>query len=158
MRRLAQYADGYVAGGIKPEFVAFEAAAALGTWVQAGKPGRPRIVAGSWVASSMDTDDEASRWLNSYMRTGGPPLMVNAGIWRGADGVREQVEQFAAQGADEVVLFPCVGDVSEIEWLTQVVSDLPEIKVGTPTPRPPTAPPPSVIPGTASAVVGGGRP
>lgn len=158
LRRVVAYADGYVAGGIKPEFVAFEAAAILGAWVAAGKPGRPRIVAGSWVASSTDLQDDASRWLASFFHTGGPPIFVNAGISRGADAVREQVEAYAAQGADEVVLFPCVTDVAEIEWLTQVVSDLPEIKVGTPTPRPPTGPPPSVVPGTLDVVVGGGRP
>ncbi|HJX42533.1 MAG TPA: LLM class flavin-dependent oxidoreductase [Geodermatophilus sp.] len=158
MRRMVAYGDGYVAGGIKPEFFAFEAAAALGTWVGAGRPGRPRIVAGSWVARSPDPDDAASRWLSSFFRTGGPPIMVNAGVWRGADGVREQIETYAAQGADEVVLFPCVADLAELEWLTEVVAALPEIKVGTPTPRPPTAPPPAVVPGTADVVVGGGRP
>lgn len=158
IRRLCSYADGYVAGGIKPEFVAFEAAATLGAWVQAGRSGRPRIVAGSWVARSTDLDDAASRWLASYFRTGAPPMMVNAGIWRGADAVREQVEAYAAQGADEVVLFPCVPDVAEIAWLTEVVTDLPEIKVGTPTPRPPTGPPPDAVPGTRDVTMAFGRP
>ncbi|MGY1667308.1 LLM class flavin-dependent oxidoreductase [Geodermatophilus sp. SYSU D00696] len=158
LRRMLAYGNGYVAGGIKPEFFAFEAAAALGAWAGAGRPGRPRIVAGSWVARSLDPDDGASRWLASFFRTGAPPMMVNAGVWRGADGVRAQIETYAAQGADEVVLFPCVADLAELEWLTEVVAGLPEIKVGTPTPRPPTAPPPDVVPGTADVVVGGGRP
>lgn len=158
LRRLVTYGDGYVAGGIKPEFFAFEAAATLGAWADAGRPGRPRIVAGSWVARSTDPDDDASRWLSSFFTTGGPPLMVNAGVWRGADGVREQIETYAAQGADEVVLFPCRTDVAEIEWLTQVVADLPEITVGAPTPRSPAGPPPAAVPGTAGVVVGSGVP
>ncbi len=158
LRRMVSWADGYVAGGIKPEFFAFDAAAALGAWVGAGRPGRPRMVAGSWVARSTDPDDEASRWLASYFHTGAPPLMVNAGVWRGADGVRAQVEQYAAQGADEVVLFPCTADIAELEWLTEVVAGLPEIPVGAPTPRPPSGPPPAVVPGTTDVVVGGGRP
>ncbi len=158
LRRMVRYGDGYVAGGIKPEFVAFEAAAALGAWAAAGRPGRPRIVAGSWVASCLDQDDAAARWLRSFFTTGGPPLMVNSGIWRGADAVRAQIESYAAQGADEVVLFPCVSDIAEIEWLTQVVADLPEIPVGRPTPRPPTGAPSSVVPGTLDVVVGSGTP
>ncbi len=160
IRRLLAYGDGYVAGGIRPEIFAFEAAATLGAWQQAGKPGRPRILGGSWVASSTNLDDAAAGFLRSYFRTGGPPVFVNSGIWRGAEGVQAQIEAYAAQGADEVVLFPCVQDIAEIEWLSKVVGDLPPVQVGSPTPVPPSGPPvpPPCVPGTADVQVGGGRP
>ncbi len=149
LRRLVRYGHGYMSGGLKPGIFAFEAMASLQAWQAAGRPGRPRIVAGTWYASSEDPDDRASASLAHYLQQGGPPPPVNAGIARGRDGVTECVRSFREQGADEVILFPLVDDVGELDWLADVVATMPEFPRGEPTPRP--------FPGTAGAGEPDGR-
>ncbi|GAA3191278.1 LLM class flavin-dependent oxidoreductase [Dactylosporangium siamense] len=155
--RLVAHGDGYVAGGIRPEFFSAEAAASVAAWRRAGRSGRPRLVAGGWFSSSEDLDDDASRWLASYFRQGGPPGFVNSGICRGTAGVTEQIRRFRAAGADEVILFPCTADLAELDWLAELVSGLADMPVG--EPAFPAAGPPfdphAVVPGTAGVRVYG---
>lgn len=120
---LARFGDGYTSGGIKPEFFGYEVQATLGAWAEAGKPGRPRIVAGTWCASE-ERYEETRRNLDHYLLMGGPPEFIRDQIWRGEEGVRECVAAFAALGADEVVFFPHVADVGELEWLGELAAEL----------------------------------
>lgn len=150
LARLVRYGHGYVAGGIRTEFFSAEAAASVAAWRAAGRAGRPRLVAGAWFSSSARPDDGASAWIASYFQQGGPPGFVNAGIARGADGVRQQILDYRTAGADEVIMFPCTDDVRELEWLAGIVCDLPELPAGEPSlPSAPTAfDPHAVVPGT----------
>ncbi|GAA4038435.1 LLM class flavin-dependent oxidoreductase [Nonomuraea soli] len=134
IRRLLAHGDGLVSGGVKPEVFAFEAYAAMTAWEAAGKPGRPRLVASTWFSSSERAGDLAEARLASYLAKGGPPEPVLSGISRGREGVEAAVRAYRAQGADEVTFFPLVDDVSELEWLAEVVRDLPDIERGEPAP------------------------
>lgn len=134
VRRLLAHGDGLVSGGVRPEIFAFEAFATMQAWEGAGKPGRPRLVASTWYASSTDPDDLAAARLSSYLANGGPPEHVISGIARGAEGVEEAVARYRAQGADEVVFFPLLDEISELEWLADQVAGMPEHDLGEPTP------------------------
>ncbi|MEW2443706.1 LLM class flavin-dependent oxidoreductase [Micromonospora marina] len=133
-RRLLSHGDGLVSGGLKPEVFAFEAFATVEAWKAAGKPGRPRLVASTWYASSTDPDDLAAARLASYLKNGGPPPHVISGIARGSEGVEQAVAAFRAQGADEVVFFPLLDDVAELEWLADQVAAMPDHARGVPAP------------------------
>jgi len=122
LRRMVRYGHGYVGGGVKPEFMAHDVAAVRQAWNDAGRDGEPRIVAGTWFASERNFE-RAGQWLQDYMLEGGPPEFVRGEIAKGADGVQSTMEAYAALGADEVVLFGCVDDVDELEWLADVVAD-----------------------------------
>ncbi|WP_336213188.1 LLM class flavin-dependent oxidoreductase [Nonomuraea sp. LPB2021202275-12-8] len=134
LRRLVEHGDGLVSAGVKPEIFAFEAHATINAWRDAGKPGRPRLVASTWFSPSEKPGDLADARLASYLAKGGPPEPVLSGISRGRGGVEKAVRAYRAQGADEVTFFPLVDDVAELEWLADVVAGLPEIAKGEPTP------------------------
>jgi alkanesulfonate monooxygenase SsuD/methylene tetrahydromethanopterin reductase-like flavin-dependent oxidoreductase (luciferase family) len=134
LRRLVTHGDGLVSGGVKPEIFAFEAFAAGQAWTGAGRPGRPRLVASTWYASSEKPDDLAAARLASYLKNGGPPEPVLSGIVRGRAGIEAAVRGYRAQGADEVVFFPLVDDPAELHWLADVVAGLPFVERGEPAP------------------------
>lgn len=134
LRRLTTHGHGLVSGGVRPDIFAFEAFATLNAWRQAGREGRPRLVASTWYASSEKEDDLAAERLASYIKFGGPPPHVISGISRGRDGIEAAVRGFRAQGADEVVFFPLLDDIGELEWLADVVDGLPDIERGEPAP------------------------
>ena len=121
IERMIRYGDGYIGGGVKPEFVGYEVMAIKGAWAAANKPGEPRIVAGAWFASEARFD-EAEAWLNTYLLQGGPPDFVRAPIAKGRDGVIDMIEGYTAAGATEVVLFSGVSDPAELDWLADAVS------------------------------------
>ena len=134
LRRLVRHGDGLVSGGVKPAIFAFEAFATEQAWQEAGKPGRPRLVASTWYASSADTGDQAEANLGSYLKNGGPPAQVISPIARGAAGIEAAYRGFREQGADEVLFFPLLDDIAELEFLADVVGGLPEVERGTPRP------------------------
>ncbi|KAB2390373.1 LLM class flavin-dependent oxidoreductase [Actinomadura montaniterrae] len=134
LRRLVEHGDGLVSGGLKPEVFAFEAFAAVKAWEAAGRPGRPRLVASTWYASSEKPGDLAEARLDSYLKNGGPPGHVISGIARGRDGVEAAFRAYRAQGADEVLFFPLLDDPAELDWLARVAGDLPFVERGEPTP------------------------
>jgi len=120
--RMLRYGHGFIGGGVNAQFTAYDILAVKGAWQAAGKPGEPRIIAGSWFASD-ERAAEAAEWRTTYLQQGGPPDFVLGPIGTGADGVREMVDAYAEAGADEVVLLPCVADPAELHWLAEVVAD-----------------------------------
>lgn len=134
LRRLVRHGDGLVSGGVKPAIFAFEAFACGQAWTGAGKPGRPRLVASTWYASSESGGDQAEANLESYLKHGGPPANVISPIARGSAGIEAAYRGFREQGADEVLFFPLLDDIGELEFLADVVAGLPDIERGEPTP------------------------
>lgn len=124
LRRIVTHGTGFLHGGLRPEVFGFQAQAVRGAWAQAGRPGAPRIVASTWYASSTRPDDTAQAWMDDYFVQGGPPVEVRDDISRGPDALRASIAAFRAGGADEVVLFPCVSDLAELDYLVDVVGDL----------------------------------
>jgi len=122
LRRMVTHGHGYLGGGVKPEFMAYDVMAVKGAWAQSGRDGSPRITAGTWYASDANAE-RAKEWLDTYLSEGGPPEFVRAEIATGADGVRQAIEAYAGAGADEIVFFGCVDDVDELTWLADVVKD-----------------------------------
>ena len=123
LERLIRFGDGYISGGIKPEVYGYEVHATREAWRAAGKPGEPRIVAGTFWASEAGYE-RCCEAVDSYMVQGGPPPPIRDEIRRGEEGVRAAVEEFGAVGFDEIIFFPHVADVAEIERLAQIVDGL----------------------------------
>jgi alkanesulfonate monooxygenase SsuD/methylene tetrahydromethanopterin reductase-like flavin-dependent oxidoreductase (luciferase family) len=124
LARLVEHGHGYCHGGVMPEIFGYEVAAVHGAWQAAGKSGTPRIVASTWYASSERLRPRAGSWMEAYFVQGAPPEPIRDVVHYGREQVRDTIRTFAAAGADEVVLFPCLSDVSELEWLADVVADL----------------------------------
>jgi len=122
IRRMLRFGHGYIGGGVNPEITGYDIMAVRGAWEASGKPGAPRIVAGSWYASD-DRAADAAAWRETYLAQGGPPDFVLGPIGTGTEGVREMVEAYAAVGASEVVLLPCVDDIAELHWLADILAD-----------------------------------
>lgn len=137
--RILRHGAGYAHGGVAPWVFGLEAHGVREAWKGAGKPGAPRILASTWVASTPEVHDRAKAWMDDYMLQGGPPLPVRDQIHVGTEGVREIVETFARFGAHEVVLVPCVDDLSELEWLIEAAAAVADVTTAA-EPEVPTPP------------------
>ncbi len=121
LRRMVRNGHGYLGGGVKAEFMAYDVAAVNAAWAESRREGSPRIVAGTWYASEKNAD-RALEWRDTYLIEGGPPDFVRGSVATGADGVQQAIEEYTAAGADELVFFGCVEDIDELAWLAETVS------------------------------------
>ena len=115
--RMARLSDGYVHGGGPAR--AFKGAAdrALAAWYDNGRTGKPRLVGTGYFALG-GAEAEGKEFLRRYYRFVGP---FNERI---ADGVltnRAEIEElaggYAEAGCDELVLFPTVPRLQQVELL-----------------------------------------
>jgi alkanesulfonate monooxygenase SsuD/methylene tetrahydromethanopterin reductase-like flavin-dependent oxidoreductase (luciferase family) len=137
--RILRHGAGYAHGGVQPWVFGLEAHGVREAWKGAGKPGKPRIIGSTWVASTPDRHARAMSWQDDYMLQGGPPVPVRDAVHQGTDAVRAVVEQFARYGATEVVLVPCVDDLDELDWVIEVAGAVADVRTAE-QPEVPTPP------------------
>ncbi len=135
LRRLVKHGDGYVSGGVKPEIFGYEVMATKGAWAEAGKPGEPQIVAGTWY-SSPERFATADANREHYFVKGGPPPFIRDEIRTGRDALLRGMEEFAAAGATEIIWNTMVTDVAELEWLMDALEGEVDPPAGPPQPQP----------------------
>jgi alkanesulfonate monooxygenase SsuD/methylene tetrahydromethanopterin reductase-like flavin-dependent oxidoreductase (luciferase family) len=117
--RVARYADGYVHGGGPPKAFARAADKARAAWTDAGRPGMPQLWAQGYFALGDDVALEAGRdYLRDYYAFTGPfAQKVAAGMLTSPQAIAQFVRGYAEAGCDELVLFPTVADLAQVDRL-----------------------------------------
>jgi alkanesulfonate monooxygenase SsuD/methylene tetrahydromethanopterin reductase-like flavin-dependent oxidoreductase (luciferase family) len=119
--RMARYADGYAHGGGPPRAFASAAARARAAWTDLGRPGRPRLWGQGYFA--LGDVERGNAYLRDYYAFTGPfAERIVAANLTSARAVKDFVRGYEEAGCDELVLFPTVGDVDELERLAEAVS------------------------------------
>jgi alkanesulfonate monooxygenase SsuD/methylene tetrahydromethanopterin reductase-like flavin-dependent oxidoreductase (luciferase family) len=120
--RVARYADGYVHNGGPPRAFARSAEKALAAWRDAGRPGRPRLWGMGYFAFGGDAPEAGRRYLRHYYDFTGPfAERIAQGLLTTPQAVAQFIRGYADAGCDELVLFPTVADIGQLEWLAEVV-------------------------------------
>jgi alkanesulfonate monooxygenase SsuD/methylene tetrahydromethanopterin reductase-like flavin-dependent oxidoreductase (luciferase family) len=119
--RMARYADGYAHGGGPPRAFAGAAARAQAAWTDLGRPGRPRLWGQGYFA--LGDADRGNAYLRDYYAFTGPfAERIVAANLTSARAVKDFVRGYEEAGCDELVLFPTVGDIEELDRLAEAVS------------------------------------
>ena len=114
-RRMTTLGAGWIAGGGGPDAFAAGADQARQSWRDAGREGRPRLVAISYVSLGADAAEHARRYLGDYYAFAGPYAeQVAASALSTPQRVADAVAGFTAAGCDELILFPCNPDLAQI--------------------------------------------
>ncbi|HEU5438023.1 MAG TPA: LLM class flavin-dependent oxidoreductase [Ktedonobacterales bacterium] len=138
--RVARYADGYVHNGGPPRAFARAAERVRAAWLDAGRPGKPRLWGQSYFALGGEAAAEAgTAYLRDYYAfTGHFVERIVAELLTTPQGIAQLIRGYAEAGCDELALFPATSDPSELERLADVITSL----AGTVTlPAPVTAAP-----------------
>lgn len=122
VRRLGRWGDGFIAGGGGPAQAQQLYAQAQAAWTAAGKPGRPRFVAGMYYALGPDAAERGRRYLRDYYAFIGPMAETIAGsIPTSLEALRGAIDAFAQVGVDELVLWPGTPDLDQLDRLADLV-------------------------------------
>jgi alkanesulfonate monooxygenase SsuD/methylene tetrahydromethanopterin reductase-like flavin-dependent oxidoreductase (luciferase family) len=119
--RMARYADGYAHNGGPPRAFAGAVARALAAWSDLGRPGKPKLWGQGYFALGDSARGET--YLRDYYAfTGGFVDKIAAGHLTTSRAIKDYVRGYEEAGCDELVLFPTVGDIGELERLQEALA------------------------------------
>jgi alkanesulfonate monooxygenase SsuD/methylene tetrahydromethanopterin reductase-like flavin-dependent oxidoreductase (luciferase family) len=124
--RMARHAHGYVHGGGPPRAFARAAAQARAAWSDSGRPGRPLLWAHAYFALGDEaTLDRGRRTLEDYYAFSGPfARRVVAELLTDPQAIARFLRGYAEAGCDELILFPTVADLRQLERLRTALETL----------------------------------
>ena len=119
--RMARYADGYAHGGGPPRAFASAVSRAEAAWKDLGRPDRPRLWGQGYF--TLGDVERGNEYLRDYYAFTGPfAERIVAANLTNASAIKDFVRGYEEAGCDELVLFPTVSDVSELERLTEALA------------------------------------
>ncbi len=119
--RMARYADGYAHGGGPPRAFGSAATRARAAWRDLERPGEPKLWGQGYFAFGEPA--RGSDYLRDYYAFTGPfAEKIAAGNLTSAREVRDFVRGYEAEGCDELILFPTVASLSDLDTLVEVLS------------------------------------
>ena len=119
--RMARYADGYAHNGGPPRAFANAAGRALAAWSDLGRPGKPKLWGQGYFAFA--EPERGEEYLKDYYAFTGPfAEKIAAGNLTSARAVKDYVRGYEEAGCDELVLFPTVADIDELERLQEALA------------------------------------
>ena len=121
--RMVRYTDGYVHGGGPPRAFARAADKAFAAWSDSGRPGKPQLWAQGYFALGDDSVIKAGyHYLRDYYAFTGPFAERIAGsLLTSPQAVAQFMRGYQDAGCDELVLFPTVPDITQLDWLAQIL-------------------------------------
>lgn len=121
--RAARYADGYVHGGGPPRAFARAADKARSAWMDAGRPGVPRLWAQGYFAIGEDAAEQGRRYLRDYYGFTGPFVeRIVAELLTTPQAIAQFIRGYEEAGCDDLVLFPAVPDLAQLDLLAAVLA------------------------------------
>ena len=121
LRRVGRWADGFIAAVAPPDFVQQLYSVAEESWQAHGKPGKPRLVVGIYCRLGPDTAERSEAYIRDYYTGMGMADFVAQSVLASPEAIREAIEGYEAIGADEVVLWPTVSDLDQVDRLADIV-------------------------------------
>jgi alkanesulfonate monooxygenase SsuD/methylene tetrahydromethanopterin reductase-like flavin-dependent oxidoreductase (luciferase family) len=124
--RMARHADGYVHGGGPPKAFARAADKARAAWTDSGRPGSPQIWGqGYFALGGEEAAEKGTAYLLDYYAFTGPfAEKIAAGLLTTPQDVAQFARGYAEAGCDELVLFPAVSGIEQLDALAEVVAGL----------------------------------
>jgi len=123
--RMARYTDGYVHGGGPPRAFARAADKALAAWSDAGRPGKPELWGQGYFALGEEAAEAGVRYLKDYYAFTGPfAEKIAAGLLTSPQSIAQFMRGYEEAGCDELVLFPTVPDLAQLDGLADILTRL----------------------------------
>jgi len=122
--RVARFADGYVHGGGPPRSFRRAADRAVTAWVDAGRPGHPKLWAQGYFALGDDaTIERGHSYMRDYYAFTGPfAEKITEGLLTTPQSIVQFVRGYAEAGCEHLVLLPAVAELDQLDRLAPLVS------------------------------------
>jgi alkanesulfonate monooxygenase SsuD/methylene tetrahydromethanopterin reductase-like flavin-dependent oxidoreductase (luciferase family) len=122
LARMARYSDGYMHGGGPARAFAGAVARARAAWTDLGRPGQPLIWGMGYFALGDSSAEKGAEYLRHYYAfTGAFAEKIAAGNLTSPGAIVDFIRGYEDAGCDELVLFPTVSSLNQVERLAEVI-------------------------------------
>jgi alkanesulfonate monooxygenase SsuD/methylene tetrahydromethanopterin reductase-like flavin-dependent oxidoreductase (luciferase family) len=119
--RVARYADGYAHGGGPPRAIARAAAKACAAWEDLGRLGAPLLWGQAYFALGEEHAEAGRAYLRDYYAFTGPYAeRIAAGLLTTPQAIMQFARGYEDAGCDELILYPAVADLAQLDRLAEV--------------------------------------
>ena len=124
--RMARYADGYVHGGGPPRTFVRAADTAKTAWTELDRKGSPQLWAqGYFALGDAATVERGRAYMRDYYAFTGPfAERIAEGMLATTQAVAQFVRGYAEAGCHELVLFPAVAELEQIDLLAAALAEV----------------------------------
>jgi alkanesulfonate monooxygenase SsuD/methylene tetrahydromethanopterin reductase-like flavin-dependent oxidoreductase (luciferase family) len=121
--RVARYANGYLHGGGPPAAFTRFADRARAAWSDAGRPDRLQLWGMGYYALGEKEVEAGTQYLRHYYDFAGPFMeRIAAGLLTTPQALVTFIRGYQEAGCDELILFPTVGHINQVERLAEIVA------------------------------------
>ncbi len=119
VERAARHADGFIAGGGGFERAKQGYEVTLNAWEAAGREGKPRFVCAAYFG--LGDTARAGAYLRTYYAGPMGDAIANA-VLSTPEAIKEAIQAFTSIGADELILWPTIADLDQVDRLAEVIA------------------------------------
>lgn len=121
IERAARYADGFISsGGTTPQAAKGLYTQVREAWQKANRPGKPRIVACTYAGLGEDAGQRSKQALIRYYGQQFGTRLAQ-GLLTSQDAIKQAISGYEEAGADEVILWPQVSELSQVDAIAEAV-------------------------------------
>ena len=122
IRRVGRWGDGFISGGIPdPDQVRQMFDLAEQSWMEEGREGKPRLVACFYYALGPNAE-RGGDYIRDYYSYFGPAADDMARfIPSSPEAIEELIQGLEEVGADEVICWPTVAELDQVDRLAELV-------------------------------------
>ena len=122
IQRVGRWGDGFIVGGAGPDMARQVFALAEQAWKAAGRAGKPRFVACMYWGLGPNAAERAGAYLRNYYAVMGPMAeQIARSVPSTPEAVKGAMQAFADIGADELMCWPCIPDLDQVDRLAELV-------------------------------------
>jgi alkanesulfonate monooxygenase SsuD/methylene tetrahydromethanopterin reductase-like flavin-dependent oxidoreductase (luciferase family) len=120
---VSRWGNGFIVGGGNPQMAQQGYSLAEQAWRNAGRPGKPRFVACTYYGLGPNAAEQAAAYIRTYYAFMGPRAeQVASSLPSTPEALRETIKAFADIGVDELICWPCIPDLEQVDRLADIVS------------------------------------
>jgi alkanesulfonate monooxygenase SsuD/methylene tetrahydromethanopterin reductase-like flavin-dependent oxidoreductase (luciferase family) len=122
IHRVSRWGDGYIAGGAPPPMARQGYEVAEQAWKDAGRSGTPRFVAATYWGLGPDAAERAGTYIRNYYAYAGPMAeQIASSVPSTPEAVKGAIQAFADVGVDELMCWPCIPDLDQVDRLADLI-------------------------------------
>jgi len=122
IKRIGRWGNGFISGGGGPDAARKGYSAAEQAWKEAGRPGKPRFVGATYYGLGPDAAEKAAQYIRHYYSFIGPIAdRLASSVPSTPDAVKGAMRAFSDAGVDELILWPTIPNLNQVELLAELV-------------------------------------
>jgi alkanesulfonate monooxygenase SsuD/methylene tetrahydromethanopterin reductase-like flavin-dependent oxidoreductase (luciferase family) len=120
--RVGRWGDGFISGRGDPKVAASAFKLAKASWKANGRQGKPRFVCATYFALGDRAREDGVSYLRDYYSFAGTLAedMANHLLTK-PNEVKVAIDAFSSIGADELLMWPCVAKISQLDLLSELL-------------------------------------